>query len=520
MLMHHYLEYWAQDDPDRVVYDDGEQTITYGEANTAADAFARALVAAGLGPGDRISAIATNRGEWLTIYYGSFKAGVVAVPLNARQHPQEWLFQLNDARASWCIAEGSFTAGIDEIRSDLIHTSTFLTMDETGPGWASLAGVMAQAASVELPRLHDPEAELYQMYTSGTTGRPKGAVLTHRAVDANITQSRLRQPMRDGERFLTPMPLFHAGAAVRLFNVVASGATIRLMPKFDEAEAVRILDEENVTVAGVVPAMVARMLAVPGVADRAYASLRTIGYGASPISVATLSRAMDVFGCGFYQAYGQTETTSSVTGLSEQDHRSAREGRPELLLSCGRPHAGTEIEIVDEDDKPVATGTTGEIRARGPQMMKGYWNRPEANAATLRDGWLYTGDAGYLDADGYLYIADRKKDMVISGGENVYPKEIENTLFDIPGVAEAAVIGVPDPQWGEVLKAFLVLAEGVTPGAVTEETAIAHCRGNLAGYKVPKSVEFRTELPRTATGKVQKHVLREPYWQGSERGVN
>jgi acyl-CoA synthetase (AMP-forming)/AMP-acid ligase II len=262
------------------------------------------------------------------------------------------------------------------------------------------------------------------------------------------------------------------------------------------------------------------MLAVPGVADRAYASLRTIGYGASPISVATLSRAMDVFGCGFYQAYGQTETTSSVTGLSEQDHRSAREGRPELLLSCGRPHAGTEIEIVDEDDKPVATGTTGEIRARGPQMMKGYWNRPEANAATLRDGWLYTGDAGYLDADGYLYIADRKKDMVISGGENVYPKEIENTLFDIPGVAEAAVIGVPDPQWGEVLKAFLVLAEGVTPGAVTEETAIAHCRGNLAGYKVPKSVEFRTELPRTATGKVQKHVLREPYWQGSERGVN
>jgi acyl-CoA synthetase (AMP-forming)/AMP-acid ligase II len=229
---------------------------------------------------------------------------------------------------------------------------------------------------------------------------------------------------------------------------------------------------------------------------------------------------MDVFGCGFYQAYGQTETTSSVTGLSENDHRLARAGRPELLLSCGRNHAGTEVEIVNDDDKPVPPGTIGEIRARGPQMLKGYWNRPEATAETMRDGWLYTGDAGYLDADGYLYIADRKKDMVISGAENIYPKEIENVLFAMAGVSEAAVIGVPDPKWGEALMAFLVLGEDIDPATITEVAVIAHCRAHLAGYKVPRTVEFRSELPRTATGKVQKNVLREPYWAAGGRGVN
>jgi fatty-acyl-CoA synthase len=520
MLIHHYLEFWAQDDPDRVVYDDGEQQLSYGELDAAATAFAKVLIGGGLVPGDRIAAVATNRPEWLTLYYAAFKAGVVLVPLNARQHAREWLFQLNDARARWLIASGALTGAVDEIRPDLDHTATFLTLDEPVAGWQRYADQLGHPPGVDLPWLDDPTAEIYQMYTSGTTGRPKGAVLTHQAVNANITQTRLRQSMRDGERLLTAMPLFHAGAAVRVFNVVACGATLRLMLKFDETEAVRVLAEENVAVVAAVPAMIQRMLEVPSAAERTYPALRTIAYGASPISVATLSRAMDVFDCGFYQAYGQTETTSSVTGLSENDHRRARQGRPDLLMSCGRPHAGTQIEIVDDDDKSVPVGTVGEIRVRGPQMMHGYWDRPDANAVTLRDGWLYTGDAGYLDAEGYLFIADRKTDMVISGGENVYPKEIENVLFDIPGVSEAAVIGVPDTLWGEALKAFLVLAEDVDAGSVTESSAIAHCRDHLAGYKVPKTVEFRIDLPRTASGKVQKHILREPYWQGIGRGVN
>jgi fatty-acyl-CoA synthase len=520
MLIHHYLEFWAKDDPDRVLYDDGAAQYTYRQVDDAATGLARLLLAEGLLPGDRIAAVATNRVEWLTLYYGTFKAGVVLVPLNARQHPEEWLFQLNDSGARWILAQDSFVAGVDTIRDRLEQVSTFLTLDAAGPGWTALSEAVNGAPPVDVPSRADAGAELYQMYTSGTTGRPKGAVLTHRAVDANMMQTRLRQSMRDGERVLTAMPIFHAGAAVRMFHAVACGATLRVMAKFDEAETIRILDEEAISVVLVVPAMIQRMLEVPGVADRSYAELRTIVYGSSPISVSTLNRAIDVFGCGFYQAYGQTETTSSVTGLSERDHRLAREGRPHLLLSCGRAHVGTEVEVVDDDGKPVPPGTVGEIRARGPQMMKGYWNRPEATAETLRDnGWLYTGDAGYLDTEGYLYIADRKKDMVISGAENIYPKEIENVLHAIPGVAETAVIGVPDARWGEVLKAFVVLSADTAPGTLTEESVIAHCRQHLAGYKCPGTVEFRGELPRTATGKVQKHLLREPYWRGAERNV-
>ena len=521
MQIHHYLEFWAYEAPDRILYDDGEKQSSYGEVNAAADAFAHVLVADGSAPGTRISAVATNRVEWLTLYYGTFKCGVVLVPLNARQHPREWQFQLEDAGARMLVAQDSLIEGIEEIAPELPGLRRFVSLDGARPGWSSLAEELAGAPDVALPRINDPEAELYQLYTSGTTGRPKGAVLSHRAVNANITQSRMRQSMRDGERFLTAMPLFHAGAAVRVFNVVACGATLRIMHKFDEAETVRILDEEKISVAALVPSMIQRMLTVPNVADRSYPALGTIGYGAAPISSSTLARAMDVFGCSFYQAYGQTETTSSVTGLSEQDHRLARQSRPELLLSCGRPHAGTEVEVVDDDGKPLPPGEIGEIRVRGPQMMLGYWNRPEANAETLReDGWLYTGDAGYLDADGYLYIADRKKDMVISGGENIYPKEVEEVLYALSGVVEAAVIGVPDERWGEVLKAFIVRSVDVDETILTADAVIAHCRANLAGYKCPTTVEFRADLPRTATGKVQKPVLREPYWAGVGRQVS
>ncbi len=520
MLIHEYLEFWARDDPGRWLYDDGQVQLSYREVNAAADAFARLLVARGLRPGDRVAAAAVNGPEWLTVYYGAFKCGVVPVPLNARQHPKEWLFQLNDAGAGMVLAQAPFIAGLDGIRDELERTETFLSFDAAAPGWPALAEQMWRAPEIADPARLDPETELYQMYTSGTTGRPKGAVLTHRAVEANIAQCRLRQMMRDGERLLTPMPLFHAGAAVRAFQVVAGGATLRLMTAFDEVEAVSVLDEEDISVALLAPTMIQRMLEVTGVGDREYAALRTIVYGSSPISVATLSRAMETFGCGFYQAYGQTEATSSLTGLSERDHRFARERCPELLLSCGRPHAGTEVEIVDDEDKVVPAGTIGEIRARGPQVMKGYWQRPEANAETLRDGWLYTGDVGHLDAEGYLYLADRKKDMVISGGENIYPKEIENVLHEIPGVIEAAVIGIPDQRWGEALKAFVVVGDGVAPGSVSEESVIAFCRANLAGYKCPKTVELRTALPRTATGKVQKHVLREPYWQTTDRSIS
>ncbi len=249
---------------------------------------------------------------------------------------------------------------------------------------------------------------------------------------------------------------------------------------------------------------------------RNFDKLRMIVYGASPIAADVLRKALEVFRCDFAQGYGMTETTAALTFLSPADHRRALESKPELLLSAGRPIPGTELRIVDDDGQPVPTGTVGEITARGDQLMRGYWNLSEATAEALRGGWMHTGDAGIMDEEGYIFIQDRVKDMIVSGGENIYPREIEDVLFQHPGLTDAAVIGVPDPKWGETVKAIVVKKEGQD---VSAEDVLAFCRDKLGGYKQPRSVDFVTELPRNPSGKVLKKELREPYWKGHTRRV-
>ncbi len=313
-------------------------------------------------------------------------------------------------------------------------------------------------------------------------------------------------------------PLYHAAAAITALGSVALGASLVIHEDFDPAAVVRALSEDGITRTTLVPAMIqACLVFVPDVAERRYDDLRLIVYGASPIAAETLKRAMQVFGCDFTQAYGMTETTAVLTLLGPEDHRRALAESPKLLLSAGRPLPGTEIRIVDADDRPVPAGTIGEIVGRGPQLMRGYWNLPEASAEALRGGWMHTGDAGILDDEGYLYIQDRTKDMIVSGGENVYPREIEDVLFEHPSVADVAVIGVPDENWGESVKAVVVLREGET---ATAEEIMEFCRGRLAGYKRPRSVDFSAALPRNASGKILKKDLREKYWAGHTRRVS
>jgi fatty-acyl-CoA synthase len=355
------------------------------------------------------------------------------------------------------------------------------------------------------------------MYTSGTTGHPKGAVITHRALTTNMAQNALHCQGPVGERSLVVTPLFHAATVPSTFAPMWWGGSMLLQEQFDAGAVVRALDEEQVGFAMLVPAMIlACLTGVPDAAERDYPQLRLIYYGASPIAEQTLRNAMSVFKCQFVQTYGLTEATQLVTVLSHEDHQRALSGRPELLLSAGRPAVGTETRIVNQDGEPLPIGQTGQLAVRGPQLMRGYWQLPEATGETLRDGWLMTGDAASMDAEGYVYIHDRVKDMIISGGENIYPREVENVLFEHPAIADAAVIGVPDERWGETVKAFVVFQNDLT---ATPTEIIDYCRPHLAGFKLPRSVEVIDAIPRTTTGKVLKRELREPYWAGSNRQV-
>jgi acyl-CoA synthetase (AMP-forming)/AMP-acid ligase II len=518
MLIHEYLEFWADTDPTRPAIDDGLRPWTFGDLEARANSVAHLLRSVGVEDGTRFAVLAKNCIEWLAIYYGAFKVGAVPVPLNYRLAPPEWIHLVNDSASKMLLVQPRYLAAIDTVRERFDSVSTFISLGESVADWESYEQLLAKQARSRPAARVDETHDLYQMYTSGTTGLPKGAVLTHAAVDAQLTQLSLSFPLQPGEGVLTVMPLYHAGAAVSSMYQLSRGAHLCVMADFDATRCVEALDEQEIAFATFVPSMIQAMLvSVPGVAERKYSDLRVISYGASPIAEETLREAMRVFKCDFVQAYGMTETTAALTCLAPHDHRRALNGRPELLLSCGRPVVGTEVRIVDEDDHELPSGEVGEIVARGPQLMKGYWNLEEATSKALRGGWMHTGDAGYRDSAGYFYVSDRVKDMIVSGGENVYPREIENVIFEIPQVADCAVIGVPDERWGETIKAIVVVRSGAE---LTADEVIEWCRPRLAGFKRPRSVDFVEVLPRNASGKVLKGELRAPHWRGYVRGVS
>jgi long-chain acyl-CoA synthetase len=496
-----------------------ERTVTFGELDERSNQVAQALAAGGAGHGDRIGFLDKNTPEFFEVMFGCAKLGAVLVPVNWRLAGSEIAAIINDSESKTLIVGSGFTTLADSIAPDLASVTSVVVIGEdaahlTYDEWLS------KHSSIDMGAKWSPEDVVLQLYTSGTTGEPKGVMLTNHNLMSLLPLGGPTLGLAMESVNLVAMPLFHIGGSGYSLIGLYAGCHTVLAREVNPVEMIQLMTQHRVTNTFVVPAVLLGLLSVDGIADTDLSSLKTIAYGASPISVDLLTRSMRTFGCDFVQVYGLTETTGTVTLLTDDDHRQALAGQhPERLTSAGRSVPGAAVRIVDLDTElEVGAGKVGEIRIRSPQNTLGYWNKPQETADSLdADGWFRTGDAGYVDEDGYLFIHDRVKDMIISGGENVYPAEVENVLMSCPDVADVAVIGIPSERWGETVRALVVRAPGTDPDP---DEIIAFARDRLAHYKCPTSVGFTDQLPRNASGKILKRELRSPYWQSHDRSVS
>ena len=478
---------------------------------------AAVLQAQGVRPGDRVAMMGLNSDRYVEYLYATWWAGAVVNPVNIRWSDKEVAYSLDDSDTQVLLFDEHFSAvaaGLPGLSKSL-RLRLFFGNGSAPEGVAKLEALMADAQPVpDARRSGDDLAAV--MYTGGTTGRPKGVMLTH----ANLYISQL-STVAATERAndavgINTAPMFHVGGAGLTLQLMLRLCPQVLMATFDEVAFLQAVQQERATETFLVPTMLKRVIEHPRFAEFDTSSLHTILYGAAPIDDALLLQALQALpGVRFCQVYGMTELSPVITALPASCHTA--DAPAHLRRSAGRPVPIAEVRIVDNQGRPVPTGTVGEIAARGPMVMAGYWNKPEQTAEVLREGWMHTGDGGYMDEQGFVYVVDRLKDMIVTGGENVYSAEVENAITQLPQVSMCAVIGVPDDKWGERVHAVVVLRAGQ---ALTAEELIAHCKSEIAGYKCPRSVEFRTEIPLSPAGKMLKYQLRETFWKGRARAVN
>jgi acyl-CoA synthetase (AMP-forming)/AMP-acid ligase II len=513
------LRVHSQASPDKTAMRAGERVWSYAEIYDEACRVAQGLIAEGVSPQDRVAFLDRNVPEFFSFYFGAVMANAVTLAVNWRLAAPEMEYILNHAQARVLLIGEEFLGHLAQMNLETVER--ILVIGEAG-SFERYEDWVASHPPID-PKIEcDIGDTCYQLYTSGTTGRPKGVELTHRNFKAAMNLGAREWSIDSESVVMVAMPLFHIAGSGWGIAGFCQGAESVLVRDLDPAEVLRLIETRRVTNSLFVPAVLQILCATPGVEKTDFGSLRSIVYGASPISEPVLVRSIEVFGCGFGQVYGLTETTGAITMMRDEDHDP---GGPNahLLRSAGKPWGDVGIRIVDaETNRDLPEGEVGEIWIRSAQNMKGYWRNPEATADAYPEGrdenglgWFRSGDAGYLK-DGYLYIHDRVKDMIVSGAENVYPAEIENALMAHPGVADAAVIGVPSEKWGETVKAIIVDAPGA---AATDEELLEHCRARLARYKCPTSFDRVAALPRNPSGKILKTELREPYWKGHSRRV-
>jgi len=510
----------VQRHPEKVATIFAERQQTYRQYADRVARLASALRTLGMELGDRVGMLALNSDRYLEFFQGTWWGGGAVNPINVRWSTAEIAYSLDDCDTKILLIDDKFKDMADElrIRSKSLQILIYVGDGATPPNMLNYQKLIAQATPMNDAGRGGRDLAAV-MYTGGTTGFPKGVMLSHDNLGSNALGAVAEGCASIDAIALSIAPMFHVACGVLMNGHATFGSTFVIAPSFTPKDTLESIQRHRVTHVLLVPTMIQLTVDFPEANRYDVSSIKLVMYGGSVISQAVLRRAMKFFAnADFVQAYGMTELSPCVTYMSAQDHRS---NKPGVLRSAGRVNLTSQVRIVDEQGNEVPHGKVGEVAARGPGVMLGYWNKPEQTADAIRNGRMHTGDGGYLDDEGYRFIVDRVKDMIVTGGENVYSAEVENALSQHPAVAISAVIGIPSEQWGEAVHSVVVLKANVEADEdKLSSELIQHCRNLIAGYKVPRSVEFRTSMPMTGAGKIQKVELRKPYWEGKTRAVN
>ncbi len=507
--------------PDKPALIDGEKTFTYREFSTRVNQLAAGLASRGISKGDAVAALCLNHHHYLEIYFACHTLGAVVVPLNIRLAGEEIVYILNDSQTCLLFIDEPFLPLLPTIQSgvpglrEVVYSDT---IGETPAGLSTFEALLEGQSGIFDPPASEEDDVAGYFYTGGTTGHPKGVMLTQRNIVSNAFHLQTMLNFTPADRWLHIAPMFHLADVAAIYAVMMMGGTHVFGRAFDPKLFLEIVQRDKVTSTILVPTMLNFVLNAPDFDKYDLSSMRFYLYGASPMPVPLLKRAMEMMPCGPVQGYGMTEAAPLVTVLTAEQHRRgiSDPGSEWILSTAGCPVPGVDVRIVGADGQEVAIGEAGEITLRGPNVMKGYLNKPEATAEAIRDGWYHSGDVAVRNAEGFVTIVDRMKDMIISGGENIYTTEVESVIMRHEAVLETTVIGVPDDKWGEVVKAFVVLKPNAS---ATEQELLEFTRGILAHFKCPRSVDFLEELPKSGAGKILKRDLRAQFW-GEGRQVN
>ena len=504
--------------PDKLAIVFEDKRYTFSQLNDRVNRLANGLIKLGVQKGDRVSFIQVNCNQCVETYFAVAKAGAIYLPLNFRAKEKELTYMLNSAEATTLIAGERYIPMIQAIRPELKSLKNLISIEKKHEDLLYYEDIIKSSSAEEVVTPIDDKDTTILMYTAGTTGFPKGVMLSHTSFSTYVLENVTPPDPESDERNILTVPLYHVAGIQAMMAAIYGGRTLVMERQFDPEEWMTLVEKEKANRAMMVPTMLKQLLDHPNFKKHDLSSLRVITYGAAPMPLPVIRKALDEFpGVSFINAFGQTETASTITALGPEDHAitgtpDEKEKKLKRLASIGKPMADVQMKVIDDAGKKLGPNQVGEILAKGPRVMSGYWKDEEKTKKTIdKDGWVHTGDVGYVDEDGYYFLSGRSSDIIIRAGENISPEELENAIREFPKVEDVAVIGVPDETWGEEPRAVVILKKGIPRSKEVEAEIMEHCRQTLASYKRPRTVVFVDDLPRNPMGKLIKREIREKY---------